>query len=83
MNPSILAAQTGHSHLRRLVVLRAIAVIGQCAALALVYRILAMKLEWLPMLTTVAALAGLNLLTWWRLRADYPVSNPELFAQLC
>lgn len=83
MNHSILAAQTGHSHLRRLVLLRAIAVVAQSAALALVYRILAMKLEWLPMLTTVAALAGLNLLTWWRLRADYPVSNPELFAQLC
>ena len=83
MTHSILAAQTGHSHLRRLVLLRAIAVVAQCAALALAYRILAMKLEWLPMLTTIAALAGLNLLTWWRLRADYPVSNPELFAQLC
>ncbi len=83
MNHSILAAQTGHSHLRRLVLLRAIAVVAQCAVLALVYRILAMKLEWFPMLATVAAQAGLNLLTWWRLRTDYPVSNPELFAQLC
>ena len=83
MNHSILTTQTGHSHLRRLVLLRAIAVVAQCAALALAYRILAMHLEWLPMLATVAALAGLNLITWWRLRTDYPVSNPELFAQLC
>ncbi len=83
MNHSILAAQTGHSHLRRLVLLRAVAVVSQCVALALVYRILAINLEWFPMLITVAAQVGLNLLTWWRLRADYPVSNPELFAQLC
>ena len=83
MNHSILAAQTGHSHLRRLMLLRAIAVAGQCATLALAYRFLAMQLEWLPMLATIAALAGLNLITWWRLRTDYPVSNPELFAQLC
>ena len=83
MNHSILATQAGHSHLRRLMLLRAIAVAAQCAALALAHRILAMDLEWFPMLATVAALAALNLLTWWRLRADYPVSNPELFAQLC
>ncbi len=83
MNYSILSTQTGHSHLRRLVLLRTAAVVAQCAALALAYRILAMKLEWLPMLTTAAVLAVLNLLTWWRLRADYPVSNPELFVQLC
>ena len=89
MNPSIpdfrigLAVQTGHSHLRRLVWLRTIAVTAQCATLALVYRFLAMELQWLPMLAAIAALAGLNLLTWWRLRTDYPVANPELFAQLC
>ncbi len=83
MNISILTAQTGHSHLRRLVLLRVIAVAAQCVTLALVYRFLAMELQWFPMLATVAALAVLNLLTWWRLRTDYPVSNPELFAQLC
>lgn len=83
VNPSILSSQTGHSHLRRLVVLRSIAVAGQCAALALAHRSLAMQLEWIPMLATIGALAVLNLITWWRLRTDYPVSNPELFAQLC
>jgi len=83
MNQSLLTIQTGHSHLRRLVLLRAIAVAAQYATLALVYRILAIELEWLPMLATITGLAALNLLTWWRLRADRPVSNPELFAQLC
>ena len=83
MNPPISAVQTGHSHLRRLVVLRAIAVAAQCATLALVYRFLAMELRWLPMLAAVAALAVLNMLTWLRLRNNSPVSNMELFAQLC
>lgn len=75
--------QTGHSHLRRLVLLRTIAVAAQCATLALVYRILEIELEWLPMLATIAGLAMLNLLTWSRLRSDRPVSNRELFIQLC
>ena len=83
MNISIPAFQTGHSHLRRLVLLRAIAVAAQCATLALVYDILEMNLRWLPMLATVGALALLNLFTWLRLRNNTPVSNIELFAQLC
>ncbi len=78
-----LAVQTGHSHLRRLVWLRSISVVAQCATLALVYRFLAMELQWLPMLASIAVLAVLNLFTWWRLRAAYPVSSLELFAQLC
>ncbi len=83
MNPTPFTAQTGHSHLRRLVMLRSIAVAAQCATLALAYRFLAMELQWLPMLAAIATLAGLNLLTWLRLRNNSPVSNAELFAQLC
>ena len=83
MNSYPFTTQTGHSHLRRLVMLRTIAVAAQCATLALVYHFLAMELQWLPMLATIAALAGLNLITWLRLRNDSPVSNAELFAQLC
>ena len=83
MNPTLSAVQTGHSHLRRLVLLRVIAVAAQCATLALVYRLLEMELRWLPMLAAVAALAALNLLTWLRLRNNNPVSNAELFMQLC
>ena len=89
MNPSIpaaridLSAQTRLSHLRRLVLLRSIAIAAQCVILALVHYFLAIDLEWAPTLATIAMLALLNLLTWWRSRAAYPVSNPELFAQLC
>lgn len=75
--------QTGHSHLRRLVLLRSIAIATQCATLALVHRFLAMELPWLPMLATITSLAGLNLLTWLRLRNGRPVADAELFAQLC
>jgi two-component system sensor histidine kinase RegB len=78
-----MAVQTGHSHLRRLVWLRAIAIVAQCATLALVHRLLAMALQWPPMLAAIAALAVLNLFTWLRLHNNSPVSNAELFAQLC
>jgi two-component system, sensor histidine kinase RegB len=83
MRLPILTGQTGHSHLRRLVWLRVIAIAAQCATLALVYRFLEMELQWLPMFAVIAALAVLNLFTWLRLRNDRPVSNAELFAQLC
>ncbi|OGS90695.1 MAG: histidine kinase [Gallionellales bacterium GWA2_59_43] len=83
MNSAPFAAQTGHSHLRRLVWLRAIAVVAQCAALMLAYQYLKMELQWLPMIATVTALSLLNLLAWLRLRSSRPVSNAELFTQLC
>ncbi|MBI3221530.1 MAG: HAMP domain-containing histidine kinase [Nitrosomonadales bacterium] len=75
--------QTGHSHLRRLVLLRFIAITTQCATLALAHRFLAMELPWLPMLITIASLAALNLFTWLRLRNSRPVTDAELFVQLC
>jgi two-component system sensor histidine kinase RegB len=80
---NLFASQTGHHHLRRLVALRGIAVAAQGAALALAYLILDMHLPWLPLFAAIAALSVLNLLTWLRLRSDRPVSNVELFAQLC
>lgn len=83
MNSTILSSLPGHSQLRRLVALRAMAVIAQLLTLAAVWKILELELDWPPMLLTVAALAGINLLTWLRLRSSKPVSNPELFAQLC
>ncbi len=83
MNSSLLAAQTGHAQLQRLIALRAIAVFAQCATLALVHYFLEMQLPWLPMLVCIAVLATFNLFSWLRLRSDYPVSNMELFAQLC
>ena len=83
MSPYTLTTQTGHSHLQRLVILRCIAVVAQLATLGLVYRFLEIELHWFPMLIAILFLAGLSLLTWLRLRSSRPVSNAELFSQLC
>jgi len=83
MTFTLFAGQPAHHHLRRLVALRGIAIAAQCLVLALAYAVLDMHLPWLPLLATVAMLAALNLLTWWRLQRGHPVSNIELFAQLC
>ncbi|BBJ00258.1 two-component sensor histidine kinase [Ferrigenium kumadai] len=83
MNSTILSSLPGHSQLRRLVALRGMAVAAQLLTLAAVWKILELELDWQPMLLTVATLTGINLLTWLRLRSSKPVSNSELFAQLC
>ncbi len=80
---NLFTSQTGHHHLRRLVALRGIAIAAQCIALALARTVLDIHLPWPPLYATVAALLALDLFTWLRLRSDRPVSNAELFAQLC
>ncbi len=82
MNSSLLATQTGHSHLRRLFLLRCGAILAQCATLILVHRFLSTDFAWKPMLGAVGFLTVVNALTWWRLSFDYPVGNLELFLQL-
>ena len=90
MNPTVDVApfdqttRAGLSHLRRLVVLRGIAIGVQSATLTWAYYFLEMELQWLPMLVTIALLVLLNIFTGWRLRSNSgPVTHPELFAQLC
>ncbi|MBA4382220.1 MAG: histidine kinase [Sideroxydans sp.] len=83
MNSSLLSTQTGHSHLRRLFMLRNWAILAQFATLILVHRFLSTDFAWTPMIGTVVFLVLANLLTWWRLSLDYPVGNLELFLQLC
>lgn len=82
MKQSLLSAQTGHTQLRRLFWLRNAAIAAQCLALLLVHQFLSNNLPWLPMLGAIAFLALLNLVSWWRLTLDYPVSNTELLTQL-
>ncbi len=79
---NLFAARTGHDHLRRLVLLRAIAIAAQGAAMALAWLALDMWLPWIPLLATVGMLAALCLLSWLRLRRNRPVTNAELFVQL-
>jgi two-component system sensor histidine kinase RegB len=82
MNSSLLATQTGHSHLRRLFLLRCGAILAQFATLILVHRFLSTDFAWLPMLGAVFFLTLVNALTWWRLSLDLPIGNLELFLQL-
>lgn len=82
MNSSLLATQTGHSHLRRLLLLRCVAILAQFATLILVHRFLSPDFHWTPMLGAVGFLTLVTLLTWWRLSFDLPVGNLELFVQL-
>ncbi len=82
MNSSLLATQTGHSHLRRLFLLRCGTILAQFATLILVHRFLSPDFAWMPMLGAVSFLVLVNLLTWWRLSLDFPVGSLELFLQL-
>ncbi|TAN81657.1 MAG: sensor histidine kinase, partial [Gallionella sp.] len=83
MSDAILSSLPGHSQLHRLVVLRGMAIVAQLLMLASVWQILELKLDWQPMLLTVAALAVFNLFSWLRQRNSKPVTNMELFVQLC
>ena len=56
--------------------------VAQCATFVSVHWVLEMPLPWAEMLMVMALLATLNLITWFRLRADWPVSSIELFLQL-
>lgn len=83
MNIPPLSTLPGHSQLRRLVVLRWVAISAQLLTLASVWKLLQLELDWQAMLLTISALAGINCYTWLRLRYSSPVTNQELFAQLC
>lgn len=82
MNSSLLATQTGHSHLHRLFLLRCGTIVAQFATLILIHRFLSPDFAWTPMLGAVVFLTLVNLLTWWRLSLNFPVGNLELFLQL-
>ncbi|MDZ4202040.1 MAG: GerAB/ArcD/ProY family transporter [Gallionella sp.] len=83
MSSTILSSLPGHGQLRRLVALRGVAVCAQLLVLFAVWKVLELELDWTPMLLAITLLAVINLATWARLRSSKPVSNPELFAQLC
>lgn len=82
MPNSLLASQTGHAHLRRLFLLRNVAILAQLLILFLLYRFMSEDFRWTPMLGTVLFLALANLATGWRLSRNTPVSHIELFLQL-
>ncbi len=69
-------------NLRRLVILRTLAIAGQISAIAVVSRALEMPLPIVPMAMIIALLAVFNAATCVRLRFRWPISDAEILAQL-
>jgi two-component system sensor histidine kinase RegB len=69
-------------NLRRLVILRTLAIAGQSGAIAVVSTMLEIPLPIAPMAMVIALLAVANAATCVRLRFGWPVGDAEIFAQL-
>jgi len=83
MDPaSALLQESAATNLRRLIALRSIALAGQFLAVWIASTYLGMALPMPPLVSIIAAMAVVNLLTWWRMRRPRPVRDNELFAQL-
>lgn len=70
------------ANLRRLFILRSIAIAGQVLAIAVAVIVFDTPLPVAPMAAVIAALVAVNLRTWMRLRSQAPVGEAELFAEL-
>lgn len=73
----------GFDHLRRLLLMRWLAIAGWLALVAAASPLLGIELPLAPMLAIVALLAAFNLITRLRLARGGAVPDSELFAQLC
>jgi two-component system sensor histidine kinase RegB len=69
-------------NLRRLIVLRCIALAGQFLAVWVAVTSLHMPLPLRPLIGIIAAMALFNFLTWLRMQRPWPVAETELFAHL-
>ncbi|MGH8500873.1 MAG: ATP-binding protein [Gammaproteobacteria bacterium] len=79
----LLAARaTPDTTLRRLYVLRNIAIAGQALTVAWVHYGLAMRLPLAAIASVIGALALFNVLARWRLTRAFPVTDIEIFLQL-
>lgn len=82
MSSKTLSFLPHHDQLRRLLLLRCVAISAQLITLAVAWKILDLNLAWQPMLVTIATLFIVTLLSAIRLSRPDPVSNLEFFAQL-
>lgn len=82
MNTAVSLPVSNAINLRRLVALRCVALIGQLLAVWVAVTNLHMMLPLRPLIGIIAAMALLNLVTWWRLRRRWPVREEELFIHL-
>lgn len=70
------------ANLQRLFLLRNIAIVGQCIAIAIATYGLDIALPLTAMSVAIGLLVFLNALTWLRLKRTWPVTDLELFVQL-
>ena len=82
MNPVPSLSTSFAINLRRLVVLRCIALAGQLLAVWAAVTSLHMPLPLEPLMGTIAAMALLNFFTWLRMQRPRPVGENELFIHL-
>ena len=66
----------------RLFLLRNITIAGAGAGVAIANHFFDAGISTLPIIVTLGLLAGLNILTWLRLKAAFHISNTEIFIQL-
>lgn len=76
------AEKTANHNLRRLFILRNIAILGQLVVIGIAVTFLSISLSLLPLLAIISALAVWNIFTWLRLRTMRPVSDREFFLQM-
>ena len=77
-----LSLSAARDNMRRLALIRLIALLAQLAGLYLAWRYLEATLEYSLMLALLGLLALVTLATLWRLRQVWLVSNAEYFSQL-
>jgi two-component system, sensor histidine kinase RegB len=82
MNPAHSVSSTAAINLRRLMALRVIALIGQAVAIWVAIAQFHLALPMPPLVTILAAIFVVNVLTWLRLKQSWPVHDGELFAHL-
>ncbi len=80
--PASLLPVSAAVNLRRLIMLRNIALAGQFLTVWVASTSLGMTLPLRPLVSIIAAMAVVNLMTWRRMRRPWPVRDNELFAQL-
>lgn len=82
MNAAPSDVSSNAINLRRLIVLRCIALAGQLLAVWIAVTSLHMALPLRPLIGIITALALFNFLTWLRMRRPWPVGEVELFFHL-
>ena len=71
-----------NKNLYRLFLLRSIAIVLQCLLFFVVYAFIEQDIPWTELIAIVVGLTIINMMTWYRLHQNWPVTNLEFFLQL-